>query len=391
MMAPLRQPGRFLRNITLVASLGFATSALRAQAASTIPQHLSQRELWQLNADFSEPAGYFRSDNLLSNETGFQFVIPDLVRSIKPGSVYLGVGPEQNFTYIAALKPALAIIFDIRRGNMIEHLMYKALFELSANRADFLSRLFSRPRPAGLDSSATAQQLFEAYISASSDTALYRKNLAAIRKRLTSDDGFALADSDSKYLEYVYSAFFEGGPQISYSFPNGGGGFGRGNMPTYASLQAATDSSGRNWGYLATEANYRWLRDFETRNLLVPVVGDFAGPKAIRSVSHYLEDHHAVVGVFYTSNVEQYLFQGADEWKRYYRNVATLPLDSTSSFIRSIGGGFRRGGGAPLRVAGQRMLLGGRLPSVTSSIQELLKAFDDGKILGYADVIDMSR
>jgi hypothetical protein len=388
---PLRQPGHLSRAFALVAACVIASSTLRAQAASTIPPRLTDKELWQLNAEFSEAAGYFRSDNLLSNETGFQYVIPDLVRLIKPGGVYLGVGPEQNFTYIAALKPKMAIIFDIRRGNMIEHLMYKALFELSADRADYLSRLFSRPRPAGLDTASTARQLFDAYVPVSPDTALYRKNLAAIRDRLTKDRGFVMGDSDSKYLEYVYSAFFGGGPQINYNYPNGGGGgFGRGNMPTYASLQIATDSAGRNWAYLATEANYRWLKDFEAKNLLVPIVGDFAGPKAIRAVGQYLKDHHAIVGAFYTSNVEQYLFQGVDEWKRYYANVATLPIDSTSSFIRSIGGGFR-GGGTPLRVAGQQMLLGGRLPSVTCSMQELLKAFNDGKIVGYGDVINMSR
>lgn len=390
MIAPLRQSGRLVRSLAFTASCLLASSALRAQSASTIPARLTDKELWQLNADFSEPAGFFRSDNLLSNETGFQFVIPELVRQIKPGTVYLGVGPEQNFTYIVALKPKMAIIFDIRRGNMIEHLMYKALFELSADRADFMSRLFSRARPSGLDTSSTARQLFDAYVAASPDSLLYRKNLASIRDHLTKDRGYAMSDSDSKYLEYVYSAFYTGGPQINYNYPGGGGGgFGRG-MPTYATLQVATDSAGRNWAYLANEANYRWLKDFESKNLLVPVVGDFAGPKAIRGVAQYLKDHHAIVGAFYTSNVEQYLFQGTDNWKRYYTNVGTLPIDSASSFIRSIGGGFR-GGGAPMRVAGQQMMLGGRLPSVTSSIAELLKAFSEGRILDYGDVINLSR
>ena len=57
----------------------------------------------------------------------------------KPGGVYLGVGPEQNFTYIAAIRPKIAFITDIRRGNLQLHLMYKALFELSADRAEFVS------------------------------------------------------------------------------------------------------------------------------------------------------------------------------------------------------------------------------------------------------------
>src|SRR6202012_907154 len=131
--------------------------------AQSLPAKLSDKEFWQLNADFSENNGYFRSENLLSNETGFQYVIPDLLKRIPPGGVYLGVGPEQNFTYIVALQPKIAFIFDIRRGNMIAHLMYKTLLETSLDRAEFLSKLFSRPRPSGLDTNSTPKQLFDAY------------------------------------------------------------------------------------------------------------------------------------------------------------------------------------------------------------------------------------
>ena len=363
-----------------------------AFAQSTIPSRLTDKELWQLNADFSEPGGYFRSDNLLSNELGFQAVIPGLREKIKPGGVYLGVGPEQNFTYIAALQPKIAIIFDIRRGNMVEHLMYKALFETSADRADFLSKLFSRPRPAGLDTASSAQQLFDAYNRAAPDSALFRKNLAAIKEFLAKTKGFALGDSDGKSLDYIYSAFYGGGPQINYNYSAGGGGGGGGfggfggGMPNYASLQTATDTAGKNWGYLATEGTFRWLKDFESRNLLVPVVGDFAGPKAIRTVGKYLKEHNAVVSAMYCSNVEQYLFRQNDDWSRFYGNVATLPLDANSSFIRSISGGMR--GVAPQGNYGR---YGGRLANVTSSMLETVKGFNEGKIQTYGDIIMMSR
>src|SRR5215216_5998993 len=95
---------------------------------------------------------------------GFLYPIPELKRATRPGGVYLGVGPEQNFTYIAALQPKMAVLFDIRRQMMVHHLMYKALFEMSSDRADFLSKLFSRARPAGLDSSTIGFKLFEAYL-----------------------------------------------------------------------------------------------------------------------------------------------------------------------------------------------------------------------------------
>ena len=115
-----------------------------------------------------------------------QFVIQDLASRTRPGGVYLGVGPEQNFTYMAAIRPAMAIIFDIRRGNLDLQLMYKALFELSKDRADFIAMLFAKPRPAGLTTSSTADQLFTAFGLVASSEALYRANLKAIENR--SDD-----------------------------------------------------------------------------------------------------------------------------------------------------------------------------------------------------------
>jgi hypothetical protein len=170
-----------------------------AAAQSTIPSRLSDKEFWQFISDVSEPGGYFRSDNFLSNETGFQHPIPELKKTTTPGGVYLGVGPEQNFTYIVALQPKMAVIFDIRRQNMVQHLMYKALFETSADRADFLSTLFSRPRPAGLDRTTTPGALFDAFTAAMPDSFAYtpsfrrpptaRGTTSAISRRKRTIDG----------------------------------------------------------------------------------------------------------------------------------------------------------------------------------------------------------
>src|SRR3954451_24558626 len=96
--------------LALAVALGLAAPR-SAAVTGTLPTQLSDREFWKLSTDASEPNGYFRSDNLTSNELWFQHVIPNLVRRTRPGGVYLGVGPEQNYTYIAALHPAIAIIF----------------------------------------------------------------------------------------------------------------------------------------------------------------------------------------------------------------------------------------------------------------------------------------
>jgi hypothetical protein len=354
-------------------------------AAETIPSRLSDRAFWQLVTELSETGGYFRSDNFLSNENAFQSVIPELKSTLPTGGVYLGVGPEQNFTYIVALRPKLAFVIDIRRQNMIEHLLYKAFIEASSNRADFLSRLFARKRPSELSNDATVEALFAAYADVMPSEALFRSNLQAARDRLVNDHKFALSPDDLKSLEYVYSAFFRGGPELNYSFsPSGVGGFG-GGFPSYRELMVETDGQGEKRSYLATEENFRLLREYEKNNMIVPVVGDFGGDKALRAVGDYVRAHEATVTVFYTSNVEQYLFQEANAWRKFLANVATFPIDGRSTFIRSISNrGFTFS-------QFRRYSPGARASTALSSIPEVVRAFNSGQIHEYTDVVKMSK
>ena len=301
-------------------------------AADTVPARLSDREFWKLIEDLSEPNGSFRSDNLLSNELQFQYVIPQLTRAAKAGRAYIGVGPEQNFTYIAALRPTIAFIVDIRRGNLDLQLLYKALFELSADRAKFVSLLFSKSRPAGLSARSTASDIFDAYATAATNERLYIQNMAAIRNQLFTKHGFDLSDDDLRSIEYVYRAFFMFGPSIQYS-PFGL--IGSTVQPTYAALMAATDEAGQARGFLAAEETFAFVKNLESRNLIVPVVGDFAGAKAIRRVGAYLKQKGGVVSVFYLSNVEEYLLRDGI-WPDFCANVSELPIDGTSTFIRSV-------------------------------------------------------
>jgi len=305
--------------------------------AGSLPDGLSNAAFWALSDELSEPNGYFQSDNLVSNEIQFQQVIPDLEKTARPNRVYLGVGPEQNFTYIAALKPAMVFIVDVRRGNLQLHLMYKALFELSTDRADFVSRLFSKPRPAGLTADSTAQEIFAAYEKVETSEPLYKENLAAITGHLVKTRGLHLTDEDLKGIEYVYYQFFWYGPSIQY-WSTGGSGRGGRNAPTFADLMMADDGKGLSRGFLASDASFRVLKDLETKNLLVPVVGNFAGSKALRSVGAYVRDHNATIAAFYLSNVEQYLGRSGI-WGQFCANVATMPLDESSTFIRSVRSG----------------------------------------------------
>ncbi len=320
----------------MAAAVATAALIVIPAAQGRLPERLTDQEFWALSRSVSEPAGYFRGENitnLTSNELWFQYVIPDLVARVKPGTVYLGVGPEQNYTYMAATRPKMAIIFDIRRGNLDLQLLYKAIFELSKDRADFVSMLFSKPRPAGLTTSSTARELFAAFGGSATSEPLYRRDLAAIETHLTKTHILPLPADDIAGLEAVYQAFYWSGFAVRAS-------------PTYADLMTATDAAGVGRSYLATEESFAFLKDLESRNLVVPAVGDFGGPKAIRAVGAYLKSHGGTVGAFYLSNVEQYLVQDG-KWTAFCRSVATLPLDAGSTFIRSASGGrgYGRGGG----------------------------------------------
>ena len=317
-------------------ALGLAVAAFVPRVE--LPARLTDQAFWKLSAESSEPGGYFRSQditNLTSNELWFLHVVPELVHRTKPGGTYLGVGPEQNYSYMVAVRPKMAIIFDIRRGNLDTQLMYKAIFELSLDRADFVSMLFSKPRPAGLGPKSTAMELFHAFAAAPASEPIYRRNLAAIEGQLTKVHGLPLLASDLAGVRTIYQTFYYSGFSVRPS-------------PTYADLMTATDAAGVSRSFLATEGAFAFLRDLESRNLVVPVVGDFSGPKAIRAIGAYLKTQGTTVSAFYLSNVEQYLTGG--KWEAFCRSVATLPLDTSSTFIRSASGGggfggFGRGGG----------------------------------------------
>ena len=299
-------------------------------AGAELPARLSDADFWRIVDTFSEPDGFFRSDNLVSNEETFQFVIPTLASTVVPGGVYVGVGPDQNFTYIAAVRPRLAFIMDIRRGNLHLHLMYKALFEQSADRAEFLSRLFSRARPDGLSRQSTPEALFEAFELVRPDRERFDRNVADLTAWLTRKRAFPLSGADLSGVIDVYSRFYAAGPYLRYSNSSMRGR----RYPSYQDLQLTDDGRAVNRSYMASDAHFRFVKGLQERNLVIPIVGDFAGPKALRTVGAYLQQRGGIVTTYYTSNVEQYLFpDGA--WPTFVENLSALPLDDTSTLIRS--------------------------------------------------------
>jgi hypothetical protein len=343
----------------------------------TLPEGFSDTEFWNVINEFSEPGGYFRSDNLVSNESTFQHVIPELTGRTKPGGVYLGVGPDQNFTYIVALRPKFAFITDIRRNNLLLHLMYKALIETSDNRAEFLSKLFSQPLPPDLPKDITIEQLFDMFGAGRKDPELAKQNLTEILDHLQGPHAFPLSIEDTRNIEFIYNAFCEGGPHIRYSYPNQ---YGR-RFPAYYELMLEADEEGVSHSYLASEENFQLLKKLQMENRIVPIVGDFAGEKALRSVGRFLKQHGATVTAFYTSNVEFYLFQ-SDDWRKFLTNVGDMPMDDNSYFIRAYFNTYGR--------LNQSFSSAARSVTLLDNMPGLVAAFEAKQIRTYYDVVQRS-
>jgi hypothetical protein len=307
-------------------------------AADTLPSQLSDSAYWKMISDFSEPdnsSSQF-AEWLTGNESGYQHPLPALTKTVAPGGVYLGVGPEQNFTYIAAVRPKIAFLIDFRREILLEHLMYKAIFETSADRADFVGKLFSRRRPPELTADSPVNSIFAAYGSIRSDSELEETHLKEILARLKTVHQFPLSDEDAARIRGIHLAFFRQGLQIASEGPG------------YQGMMTSTDVEGRRWSFLASRENYDRVRTLHQKNLIVPLVGDFSGNKTLRIVGEYVRDHGAVVSVFYVSNVENYLRSdlsprrvSSTTWSAWTKNVASLPIDDSSLFIRWLLGSGR--------------------------------------------------
>lgn len=373
-----------LRLTGVVAALGltlFFASAIAQTAATKQLESLSATEFSRLSREMSEEGGYFRSDNFTSNETAYLTVVDKLKQLGASGGAYIGVGPEQNFTYIAKIRPRIAFIMDIRRQAVLQHLIYKAVFHLAPDRVQFLSMLLSRPLPKEKAPTPNSEltEILTYFSQTEADEKAYAANLAAIRKTITEDFLFPLSADDQKGVEYVFSTFRSDGLKISYrsggNNPSGGGGFG-GGFPVLRDLIQQTDLNGNQGNFLASNEDFGFVRELHRKNLIIPVVGNFGGAKALAAIGDYLKKNNLTVTAYYTSNVEQYLFDG-DLFAAWANNVRKLPLTDKSLFIRS----------ASSRNSHPARLPGHRAATLLQLMNVFLKDFDAGKYKSHYDLV----
>jgi hypothetical protein len=357
-----------MRTRTLVLTLAVGTILLCGQSAPARSQ--GPATFASQIAALSEPDGYFDTDNLISNERSYLDVIPDLQRRRLRGGAYIGVGPDQNFSYIAAIRPDIVYIVDVRRDNLLLHLLFKSLFTLARTRIEYLALLLGRTVPPDLDSwrEAPIDKLLDHVASNPLDA----RSVAALRARTTaavSGIGLPLSKEDLATIDDFHHRFIKVGVDLKF---HSSGRPPQSHYPTYRELLLATDTAGERRNYLASEESFQFVKALQQRDLVIPVVGDLSGPHALAAIGARLGRQGQRVSAFYTSNVEFYLF-GDARFGRFVANLGRIPRSNESVVIRSIFGRYAwPSGGSISRV---------------QPLAELVEGFGQGRFQYYEELI----
>ncbi|MEO8449586.1 MAG: hypothetical protein ABI647_07340 [Gemmatimonadota bacterium] len=306
--------------------------AFQAVAAPTQRPTGSDTTFPKLVERLSEPGGYFDTDNLISNETSYLHILGRLKRDGVTGGAYIGVGPDQSFSYIAATRPAIAFVIDIRRDNMLIHLLFKSLFGQASNRLEYLCLLFGRPMPADREAwtGKPLEDLLKYVERPAIDSAALLRREDELLARIRSF-GVPLSAGDQATIRRLHAEFAGSGLSLRFTT------YGRGARPYYPTVRQLfleKDLSGKHGSFLAREDDFQFVRDLQRRNRVIPVVGDLAGPKALSAIGKYVAELGEHVSLLYTSNVEYYLFQQGS-FERFAANVRSLPRGPESVMARS--------------------------------------------------------
>jgi hypothetical protein len=329
-------------------------------------------------ASLSEPGGTFDTDNLISNERSYLHVVTEIeALSGQAGrnGVYLGVGPDQNFSYIARLRPAMAIVIDVRRDNLLLHLLFKALFEQARTRVEYLAMLTGRTAPSPwTDWPKKPLEAVVAYVDRAPP--MSAAQLGGLRNRL--DDtirsyGVPLTGRDLATIDRFHRRFIDDGLSLQF---NTTGRAPRYGYPTYRDLLLEVDRRGRRCSFLAAEDDFLFLKGLQAKHLVIPIVGDLGGEAALEAVGELLKATNRQVAAIYASNVEFYLV-GDGTFPRFVSNLQRLPRQPGGLIIRSV---FPGGTGVmPLPGYNSR--------STTQPMQALLDGYARGRFRRYADLI----
>lgn len=269
------------------------------------------------------PAGPASADNLMTNEDSIASVL-DRVRELPGRTAYLGVGPDQNYSMIAAARHSVALILDYRTKNRNLHLLHKPLVEMSADRRAYLSRFWARSPMIDPAAWADAARLVAAFAATPMKPELLAEAQDMVRRSLESE-GFR-SEEDLAEIRKIQARLAGPGPDARFLALK--------MYPAIGHLIAMKTRSGRPGHWLADDALYAEVRRLHQADAILPVVADWAGTQAMPKIAAYLNSSQFEVGCVYVSDVEFFLFR-AGSFDRYVANLARLPIADEAVIVRS--------------------------------------------------------
>jgi len=308
--------------------LVFFCLSVNTSYTQTVP-NISDIEFSTMIREMSENSGYFRGDSWVTNELTYLDVLETIEKHNIKGGVYLGVAPEQNFTYIAAIRPELVFLVDIRAQNKMQHLIFKILFEKARTRTEFLSLLFSMPLSgSGIPGEKSDVNEIVNYLEKRPQSKqMFEENLSEIIFTLNRKYRFNLTEWETSNIEFVFEHFYT-------NHLNTTNGPWRRSYPTLAEIFTDRDQRGKQLNIFNSRDDFLFVKDLHQKNRIIPLTGDYGNNDAMFKVAEYLKKYKLTVTAQYVSNVEQYLMNNSRNWDGWIKNIENLPYTDKTVFIR---------------------------------------------------------
>ncbi len=315
------------------------------------------------------PTGPSSADNLMTNEDSIASIVDQISKEVPKGQVYLGVGPDQNYSLMAQVEPSYGFILDYRKKNQLLHLFQKALVEISADQQTYLENFWGRnfpELPLGLND---LENRLKTIAHQPVNESLLQSTKEKVRKTISKWN--LLNEQEFQEIATIQSRLAGPGPDARFLALK--------MYPTLGSLITMPSRSGQPSHWLGSEPSYACIRRLHVSSRILPIVGDWAATGSIRRLSGYLKSNQLQVGCIYMSDVEFFLLRGG-LFQKYIEKLAELPLHPDSRIIRTSTREIRH----PERIPGRSST------TIVRPLRRFLEIAKAGKIKVWDDLFGVS-
>lgn len=283
------------------------------------------------------PSGPASADNLMTNEDSIASVMDQAGREVPRDTVYLGVGPDQNFSLIAATRPDSAFILDFRKKNQLLHFLHRALLHVSNDQVEYLAHFWARSfiKCATAPINANRREISAGELICGFKNTDFQKQLFENAQAKVSEQirllNYVSADELTE-IRRIHARLAGAGLQARFLALK--------MYPQMQSLVQALTRSGKPGHWLGSDQHFQTIRELQTKNRIIPIVADWAdSPKntqssAFQRLSDWLISNQKQVGCIYISDVEFFLMR-TSIFDKYIENLGQLPIHEEARIIRT--------------------------------------------------------